>query len=313
MKRLFQILGIAVAIGLLACVAIVYRAQRTDYGWRPVVATPTFGARHPVVAIDDAHHNGSRARWWGRYWPLARLLRADGYDVRLFAARFDPASLRGVDVLVIANASGAEKLQFMGINIPVGAEGDRAAPAFTANEISALTSWVERGGSLLLVADHAPFGAANEALAAAFGITMHKGFTEVPGEVSDPLVFSRAGHRLGDHPVIAGGSAHERIDRVMTFTGQSLDGPPGSTALLRLPKSAIEYMDIDGELRPVAAGGSQAIALQRGRGRAVVLGEAAMLTAQVSEGEPFGMNLAGNDNRQFALNILHWLTPASQP
>jgi hypothetical protein len=54
-----------------------------------------------------------------------------------------------------------------------------------------------------------------------------------------------------------------------------------------------------------------------GKGRVVILGEAAMLTAQISKStEPsspdqkFGMNTPGNDDRQFALNILHWLSSA---
>jgi hypothetical protein len=48
----------------------------------------------------------------------------------------------------------------------------------------------------------------------------------------------------------------------------------------------------------------------------VVLGEAALFSAQIvrfGDGEQqrevrFGMNVAGNDNRQFALNVLHWLS-----
>jgi hypothetical protein len=45
----------------------------------------------------------------------------------------------------------------------------------------------------------------------------------------------------------------------------------------------------------------------------VVLGEAAMLSAQVvavPEKESFrmGMSYPGTDNRQFALNVMHWLT-----
>ena len=36
--------------------------------------------------------------------------------------------------------------------------------------------------------------------------------------------------------------------------------------------------------------------------------EAAMLTAQIDNGKKFGMNIPGNDDRQFALNIMHWLS-----
>jgi hypothetical protein len=33
-----------------------------------------------------------------------------------------------------------------------------------------------------------------------------------------------------------------------------------------------------------------------------------MLTAQIDKGKKFGMNIPGNDNRQFALNLMHWLS-----
>jgi hypothetical protein len=43
----------------------------------------------------------------------------------------------------------------------------------------------------------------------------------------------------------------------------------------------------------------------------VVLGEAAMITAQIDQRQyRFGMNQPGIDNRQFALNVLHWLSGA---
>jgi hypothetical protein len=50
------------------------------------------------------------------------------------------------------------------------------------------------------------------------------------------------------------------------------------------------------------------VAFGFGYGRVVVMGEAAELTAQVAGGEKFGMNVPGLDNRQMALNIMHWLT-----
>jgi hypothetical protein len=48
-----------------------------------------------------------------------------------------------------------------------------------------------------------------------------------------------------------------------------------------------------------------------GEGRVAVFGEAAMFSAQVAtiDGHSFkvGMNVPGNDDRQFALNVMHWL------
>ena len=67
-----------------------------------------------------------------------------------------------------------------------------------------------------------------------------------------------------------------------------------------------------------AAGRAQGIALMFGKGRVVVLGEAAMLSAQLFTGPAaqlvgkdeirIGMNYPGIDNRQLALNIMHWLS-----
>ena len=53
-----------------------------------------------------------------------------------------------------------------------------------------------------------------------------------------------------------------------------------------------------------------------GKGRVVVLGEAALFSAQVitlPDGDrqkvmKVGMNVPGYDDRQFALNVLHWLS-----
>jgi hypothetical protein len=58
-----------------------------------------------------------------------------------------------------------------------------------------------------------------------------------------------------------------------------------------------------------AAGCSQGLAFEYGKGRVVVMGEAAMLSAQLAgpDRAPMGMNVPGLDNRQLALNIVRWL------
>ena len=53
-----------------------------------------------------------------------------------------------------------------------------------------------------------------------------------------------------------------------------------------------------------------------GKGKVVVFGEAALFSAQVitlPDGDrqrvmKIGMNVLGNDDRQLALNVLHWLS-----
>jgi hypothetical protein len=165
-----------------------------------------------------------------------------------------------------------------------------------------------------LITDHAPFGSAAESLAKRFGVDMSKGFTSDPvnsegGATS--LVFTRKNKLLGDHPITSGRDESERINRIQTFTGQSLKGPDGSVAILKLGDAA---EDLGADDKPIsAAGRAQGIAFAFGKGRVVVLGEAAELSAQLIGTERFGMNVPGLDNRQMALNIMHWLSGLLEP
>jgi len=244
------------------------------------------------VAIDEAHANFHTLE--GKYAPFGALLSADGYRVRASAARFSPQALTGVDVLVIANARSSSP----------GASG------FGADEIAAVRNWVSQGGSLLLISDHAPFGTAASRLAEAFGVNMGVGYvaTQVGRGVSSQIHFGRS--QLGNHPILSG------IRSVQSFTGQSLSVPPGGTALLVLPSDALEVSSAD-DIRALAeghrvparsaAGRARAVALPFGKGRVVVAGEAAMFTEQIVPG--IGrVGLTAEDDQQFALNVLHWLS-----
>lgn len=305
----------ALALGLiaLAVAAPAVAQQMTDPDFRPTVARPAFAAEGPVVVIDGAHNNFHTVD--GRYAPFAALLRADGYQVRGGTAPFDAGGLDGVGVLVIANAG------------PI----DGGSP-FTPSEIEAVEAWVRGGGKLLLIADHTPYGAAAEALAARFGVKMGKGYAFAmtdDGDLTSTLTYPA--EAFGDHSIIAGRSADERVASVTAFTGQSLQGPPAATTLLPMTVGAREARDLptlqalaerlnggaDREAAlaelSTAALPAQGLAFDHGEGRVVVLGEAGMLSAQVvrwPDGRPdarFGMNVAPG-NAQFGLNIMHWLT-----
>jgi hypothetical protein len=143
-------------------------------------------------------------------------------------------------------------------------------------------------------------------------------------------VFSRGNDRLGDHPITRGRNDAERIDTVVSFTGQSLSVPAGAVALLRLgadaweapTRSALQQLarDAAAPASPFSSsfgapvnGRAQGVAITWGAGRVVMLGEAAMMSAQVfpaaggGQGR-MGMNVPGSDDKQFALNILRWLS-----
>jgi hypothetical protein len=173
---------------------------------------------------------------------------------------------------------------------------------------------VKDGGDLLLIADHAPFGGAASALATRFGVDMSKGYTfdpenSVAGSPTQ-LIFSRENKLLANHSIAEGRNENERIKLVRSFTGQSLKGPEGSIEILKLADTAVDKPAYTADTSTPATGRAQAIALKFGKGRVVVQGEAAMLSAQISgpDKHTMGMNVEGNDNKQYALNLMHWLS-----
>lgn len=306
--RFLQTLLISYTL-LLASTAVTISQQLADPSFNATVARPAYTNKHPKVLFDEAHHNFHTAG--GRYKPFLDLIASNGYRVTPNKQKFSKKTLKGYDILVIANALGAE-----GMGSP-GADN----PAFTEEECDAVRDWVRAGGSLLLITDHWPTGAAAEDLSKRFGVEMSKGGTRDESNYDKEsnnrsrIVFTREKGLLTDHPITQGREATERINRVITFAGQSLRGPEGSVALLKLADTAIDRVatgsGANATQREVSASGrAQAVALTFGKGRVVVLGEAAMLTAQLTgpEKSKFGMNLPGIDNRQLALNIMHWLS-----
>ena len=97
------------------------------------------------------------------------------------------------------------------------------------------------------------------------------------------------------------------MSRVATFTGQSLVGPSSSVLLFRFGENAVDRLPPDQTQTASAAGRAQGIALEFGKGRVIVLGEAAMLTAGDGADQAGGLDKVGVENRRLALNALRWL------
>jgi hypothetical protein len=297
-------------VGLLPCilgfifvVCFATLAQQTsDPNFNPHVEHPAYTKNFPRVLFDEAHNNFHTAT--GRYKPFVDLMFSDGYQIAANRKPFSKESLQTYKILIIANAIGAEEMDDEGAD----------KPAFTEAECDVVREWVTSGGALLLIADHAPFGAAAQILAKRFDVEMSKGYVfDVEHSVPDNptvLIFSRENKLLLDHAITQGRNDSERINRVQTFTGQALKGPQGATQIMALAATATDQADPMGGEKKSVAGQAQGIAFKLGKGRVVMLGEAAMLSAQVVGSENFkmGMNVPGNDNRQFALNIMHWLS-----
>ena len=295
------------AAWVIAFAITAFAQQIADPDFDTKVAKPAYTKKHPKVVLDEAHHNFHTAS--GRYKPFADLITSDGYQVTPGTKKFSKETLKGVDVLVISNALGA----------PVMGSPEASNSAFTEDECDAVRDWVRAGGRLLLIADHSPMGAANEKLGLRFGVGMSKGYTgdpsnyEVESDNQGFIEYNRDNKLLGDHPITRGRNDGEKISRIIAFTGQSLKGPDGSVAFMKLADTAIDSIPTGqgNERRQAsAAGRAQGIAFKFGKGRVVVLGEAAMMSAQLAGPQKmkFGMNHAGIDNRQLALNIMHWLS-----
>ena len=295
--------NVTTLVVLLLASQISTAQQRPDPDFNIAVENPAYTKNLPRVLFDEAHNNFHTST--GRYKPFADLITNDGYHVVRNRKSFTRPALDTFKVLVIANALGAEEMDDDG--------ADRSA--FTDEECDAVRDWVRAGGALLLIADHAPFGGAAENLGKRFQIEMSKGYTLDPANSfaeGNPgsLLFSRENKLLMDHPITRGRNANETIKRVFTFTGQSLKGPQDSFAFMMLGDTAKDKANQNAETEVSAAGRAQGIALKFGKGRVVVMGEAAMLSAQLAgaENRPMGMNVPGSDNRQLALNIMHWLS-----
>jgi hypothetical protein len=285
--------------------AVATHAQQVaDPNFDAKVAHPAYTRNGPKVLFDEAHNNFHTAS--GRYKPFADLITNDGYQITPNKEKFSAATLKGFDILVISNALGAERM-----NLP-----EAANPAFTAEECDAVRDWVKGGGNLLLIADHAPMGSANQIMADRFSVNMSKMFTvdnqNYDKESNNPgfIIYTRESGRLVDHPITRGRNDAERINKIIAFTGQSLKGPADSVAFMKLADSAVDAMPGANTAPPSAAGRAQGLLMASGKGRVVVLGEAAMLSAQLAGPNkmPFGMNRPGIDNKQMALNIMHWLS-----
>lgn len=280
--------------------------QRPDNDFDVSIKIPNFTSFHPLVLYDEGHNNFHTTT--GLYQPFAKLIKNDGYNLKVLKNEVTDKSLANGNILVIANAKG---------------KGDvNDAPAFTEQECEIIKNWVSDGGSLLLIADHFPFGSAVQNLGNKFGVNFQKGMVEdslnydKPSKDYSQLEFSKQNHLLKEHAITQG------VNKIITFTGESISCKDSCFSFLTLSQSAFDLqpelkvtkdgndsrVEINYDNPTPASGRSQGIAMIFGKGKIVVLGEAAMLTAQKSrDNSNVGMNY-NSDNKILALNIMHWLT-----
>jgi hypothetical protein len=298
-KRIFLLVAIVSSFATL-------RAQQVaDPNFNPRIDKPEFSADGPAVVIDEAHFNFHTAE--GRYKPFAELLRRDGYKVLPLKEKFSRATLKGFQILVIANALAERNRQDWSLPTP---------SAFTDEEIKAVEEWVKAGGSLMLIVDHMPMPGAAEKLAAAFGARWNNGFAVVEN-ARGPMIFKRADGTLASHPITDGRTADERVEEIATFTGSAFQVGKDARPLFVFGSDVISLMpDVAWQFKPdtprvSVKGWCQGAALKYGKGRVALFGEAAMFSAQIAgpNRQPVGMNApVARHNYKLLLNTLHWLS-----
>ncbi|MBO6524948.1 MAG: DUF4440 domain-containing protein [Balneolaceae bacterium] len=257
----------------------------------------------PTICIDNAHGNYHTLE--GSFAPFGRLFEADGYKLVSYSEKFTHEALNKCRILVIANP------------LHPSDAGEWVVPnpsAFDQREIQKLNKWVEHGGRLLLIADHMPFAGAAADLASSFGYEFINGFEQKDGNHWPPAEFKTENNTLRQNAITKGINDEDTISMVATFTGSAFKGSEESEPLLVFPS---EYYALTPDTawrfnertpRQRLEGWLQGAYQNYGSGKLVVLGEAAMLTAQTVNNFKMGMSSPrAPENQQFALNVIHWL------
>ena len=282
-------------------------AQQWDSDFEVDIGIPTYaGEDKPIVYIDEGHHNAHTAN--GRYRTFADILRQDGFHVVQFGSAFTAPALDGADVLVVATPIDGMEAGTLTTNSP-----------YKPEEVANLHDWVESGGSLLVISDHLPIPGALAPLLEAFEVLGDNGYAMefIDDEaVPSPIVFRSQDGSLAPHPIKQGRDDTERIDSVATFTGFAFQASEAFRPLLIFGENAWSlqpsgWFDVSrDDPRIPVEGWYHAAAAEIGQGRIVVIGEAAMFTAQVRGPNRFRNGLSSPEagqNARFLLNVMHWL------
>jgi len=308
-RKLIGLTGVMlISIGLSA-------REPSKQGSAGQTARPTYdSSTGPVIAIDEAHKNTTT---YARYPELIKLLQDDGYRPRPLTQSISAASLADVGILVANDPQ----------------------TSLSEDEVAAVLAWLKDGGSLLLVLDH--YASAQTKLTTSLGVRNWPGnAVGVPtdlckrgaetrgcaaeGSAAINVLFWRSesfpggepklavlgsgggqGYQSADavlarHAITEGRASDERIRRVATFSGSAFEAFPGGVPLLTLPPGA-------GPLfagTPVP-GWLQGAVTELGKGRVAIFADSGVMSGATAADK--GQFI---DNRQFVLNVMHWLTRA---
>ena len=259
-------------------------------------------AQGPKVLIDGGHHNFFIQR--SLMNPFIDLVKSDGYNPQIDSLPITKKHLSTYDIVVLNPAYPFD----YGTKKELG-----DLKAYSKEEIDHVYNYVNKGGSLLILTEKSPMINAMEPLLNKFGITA------TYGTIADTLHqdkqfgknvihYSKENGMLTvNHPILKGRNASEEINHIVMITGSAFKG---KDYINILPTSSAAQMGNAGVFTPVEQGSSVGLAGKVGKGKLVILSDTEIFIAMLfgKDKVKVGMQMPNYDLKQFALNIMHWLS-----
>lgn len=310
MKKIIKIdlvLGCSLAIIQFSNYSLVAQitTSNPDSLYEPEIDCPAYQkSRGPIIHLDEGHYNRHTFNGLGSFIAFRNVLCEDGYRVIPFKNQFTTSNLQNVRLLVIPLAQDEKNLWPRWYN--------PTYPAFIQSEITALKSWVEKGGSLFLIVDHHPFPGAAEELAREFGFRLYNGHAE--DTTRYPVFFHRANNTLHCNVITNGRNNNERIDSIVTYNGSAMIIPEEALPIISFDDGWIQWLPDTAwnfnHTEPVSISGlAQGAFMKFGNGKVVVFGDGNMFSAQdTSWGGKMGfIDPKAKYNYKLLLNVIHYL------
>ena len=288
----------AVLATFILCSGGMHGQQVADTAYNFAIANPRYEVgKGSVITVDAAHNNFHTLD--NRYGPFGKVLEGDGFRLTSNSKPVTQEVLRDCRIFVISNPLDSSNLSEWRLPNP---------SAFSQTEIAAINQWVKNGGRLLLIADHMPFAGAAQALAQSFGFEFFNCFA-MDNRRRSLERFYRGNQSLLDNEITRG------VDTVVTFTGSAFKIPKAAMPILALKNYTLSMPVVAWQFEentPALPGDGfyQGAYMEYGKGKIVVMGEAAMFTAQLAgpNRNPVGFNRPeARQSNQLLLNIIHWL------
>jgi hypothetical protein len=259
-------------------------------------------AQGPKVLIDGGHHNFFIQR--SLMNPFIDLIKSDGYNPQIDSLPITKKHLSTYNIVVLNPAYPFD----YGTKKELG-----DLKAYSKEEIDHIYNYVNKGGSLLILTEKSPMINAMEPLLNKFGITASY------GTIADTLHqdkqfgknvihYSKENGMLTvNHPILKGRNASEEINHIVMITGSAFKG---KDYINILPTSSAAQMGNAGVFTPVEQGSSVGLAGKVGKGKLVILSDTEIFIAMLfgKDKVKVGMQMSNYDLKQFALNIMHWLS-----